>query len=66
MEIVKRKPGRPRILVDAHKRSVTFPAGLYDDLEVLAREKRYSTVNELLVSVVRDFVEKQKERQPAT
>jgi hypothetical protein len=67
MERKQRKRGRPPTVVALHKRSMSFPVGLYTRLEEIAlREER--NVNELVVSVLRGFVREQgatkKEQEP--
>lgn len=59
----KRPRGRPVAVVKPHKRSMSFPPGLYARLEEIAlREER--NVNDLIVSVLREFVRKDAEEQP--
>jgi len=59
----KRGRGRPSSAVKLHKRSVSFPPSLYEHLEATAiREER--NVNELIVSVLREFVKKSTEKSP--
>ena len=53
-----KKRGRPAGAVPTHKRSVTFPAGLYARLEKIAlRDER--TVNDLIVTALRELVKKE-------
>lgn len=57
----KRPRGRPNAVIKLHKRTVSFPQGLYAKLEEIAiREER--NVNDLIVSVLREFVRKDDER----
>lgn len=53
-----KKRGRPSGGLPTHKRSVTFPAGLYARLEQIAkREER--TVNDLIVNALRELAKKE-------
>ena len=59
----KRPRGRPLAAVKLHKRSVSFPPSLYERLEAIAlREER--NVNDLIVSVLREFVKSESEKSP--
>lgn len=48
----KRKKGRPPVGVKSKKRSMVFPAGLYQRLEEVARRQE-RPVSELIVEAVR-------------
>lgn len=59
----KRSRGRPTAVVKAHKRSMSFPPGLYARLEEIAlRDER--NVNELIVSMLRESVRRDEVGQP--
>jgi metal-responsive CopG/Arc/MetJ family transcriptional regulator len=60
----KRNRGRPRSVVKLHKRSVSFPPSLYERLEAIALSEERN-VNELIVSVLRDFVREREAEKSA-
>lgn len=53
-----KKRGRPSSGPPTHKRSFSFPTGLYARLEAIAR-KEERTVNDLIVTMAREFVKKE-------
>lgn len=62
MEENPRGKGRPRLAVKSKKRSMTFPALLYERLEkIAARDGR--SVSSLIVEAVSDLV-RERERGP--
>lgn len=57
MDKPKRR-GRPAGSLPTHKRSFSFPAGVYARLEAIAkRDER--TVNDLIVTMAREFLKKE-------
>ncbi len=59
--VEKRGKGRPPSAQKSHRRSTTFPPGLYKRLDTVAKQEE-RTVNELIVTAVREFL---KEHAPA-
>ncbi len=56
----EKRRGRPKATIKTHKRTVSFPPTLYERLaQVAASEER--TVNELIVTVLREFLRKREE-----
>lgn len=56
----KRPRGRPKKPIQLHKRTVSFPPSLYARLEEIALHEERN-VNELIVSVLREFVREREE-----
>lgn len=55
-----RKRGRPPLTTKSKKRSMTFPAGLYERLEKAAQDDE-RPVSELVMEAVRRFLKEREE-----
>jgi hypothetical protein len=62
MEEETRKKGRPPAVIKSKKRSMTFPAGLYQRLEEIAKTEE-RPVSDLVLEAVRRFL-KEREMGP--